>query len=49
MTSKQVMLSWGKPEDINRTVTTYGTSEQWVYGMGTYVYFDDGICTSFQN
>ena len=49
MTSKQVMLSWGKPEDINRTVTTYGTSEQWVYGMGTYVYFENGTCTSYQN
>jgi ssDNA-binding Zn-finger/Zn-ribbon topoisomerase 1 len=44
-----VLESWGRPEDINRTTTAYGISEQWVYGLGTYVYFDNGVVTTIQN
>lgn len=40
---------WGNPKDINKTITAYGTSEQWVYGNGNYVYLDDGIVTAIQN
>jgi hypothetical protein len=48
MTKDMVIESWGKPEDINRTVTTYSVSEQWIYGE-KYLYFDDGILTSWQD
>lgn len=49
--SKQDVLdsSWGKPDHINKTTTRYGTHEQWVYGGGNYLYFEDGILTSIQN
>lgn len=54
MTEQQVLDSmWGKPDQINKTVTAYSTSEQWVYGMNSskmnFLYFDNGILTSIQN
>lgn len=50
MTYDEVKASlWGEPVDVNRTVTQYGTHEQWVYGNGQYLYFDDGVLTSFQD
>ena len=53
MTKEQVRISWGNPNDINRTTTMYGTREQWVYkGYDydrDYVYFDGDICTTIQN
>ena len=46
MTAEEVRNStWGSPDDINKTVTSYGTTEQWVYG-NKYIYFRDGIVTS---
>ncbi|WP_291990629.1 hypothetical protein [Candidatus Accumulibacter sp. ACC007] len=44
-----IASSWGKPRHINRTQTSYGTSEQWVYGNGNYLYFTDGKLTRIQN
>ncbi len=44
-----VLEAWGKPKDINRTTTAYGTSEQWVYGLGCYVYFKNGKVTAIQD
>lgn len=41
--------SWGKPERINRTTTARSVREQWVYGGGGYLYFDDDQLTSIQN
>ncbi|AJK86579.1 MULTISPECIES: hypothetical protein [Lysinibacillus] len=50
MTYEEVLASlWGEPYDVNRTVTEYGTYEQWMYGNGQYLYFEDGILTSFQD
>ena len=49
MTKEMCEDSWGKPESINRTTNAYGTSEQWVYGGGNYLYFDNGKLTSIQN
>ena len=49
MTGAQVEASWGRPEDINRTTRATGTEEQWVYGSGRYVYFDNGIVTVIQD
>lgn len=49
MTKNMCRDSWGEPNDINKTITTYGTSEQWVYGF-SYVYFDEkGQITAIQN
>ena len=48
MNKDMVREAWGRPKDINRTTSAYGTSEQWVYGY-SYVYFDDDICTTIQN
>ncbi|RLQ92109.1 hypothetical protein [Planomicrobium sp. Y74] len=50
MTAEEVeKSSLGKPESINRTVTAYSVREQWVYENGMYLYFEDGILTSFQD
>ena len=48
MSKSDVLRAWGRPNDINRTVGDYGTSEQWVYG-DQYVYFDNGIVTAWQD
>ncbi|MDO5104473.1 hypothetical protein [Capnocytophaga sp.] len=48
--SKQMCIdSWGKPESINKTTTQYSVSEQWVYGNGNYLYFENGKLTAIQN
>lgn len=51
MTAKQVVenTSWGKPNKVNKTTNRHGTREQWVYGGGNYLYFENGILTSIQN
>lgn len=48
MTKDMCRESWGTPERINRTVTSYGTSEQWVYGS-SYVYFEGNKLTAIQD
>ena len=48
-TQDQAIAAWGRPDDINRTVGSWGTHEQWCYGMSTYLYFEDGVLTSFQD
>jgi hypothetical protein len=40
--------SWGRPEKINKTITASGTSEQWVYLNGGYLYFENGLLTTIQ-
>lgn len=54
MTKEQVIMAWDEPDDINKTVTTQGTREQWVYGDWSrskpkFLYFDNGILTGWQN
>jgi hypothetical protein len=50
MTKQDVLdSSWGKPEDINRTIYSFGVHEQWCYPNYNYLYFEDGILTSIQN
>lgn len=49
MTEEMLLESWGKPEDINQTVTRYRTHKQYVYGSGQYVYVENGIVESWQN
>jgi len=53
MSKDEVIASWGKPDDINRTVGSNYVHEQWVYeGLNydcSYLYFEDGIMTNFQD
>ncbi|MBN4063499.1 hypothetical protein JYT79_01825 [Cardiobacterium sp. AH-315-I02] len=42
------LLSWGRPTDINRTITANGKQEQWVYGGG-YLYVKNGKVIAMQN
>jgi hypothetical protein len=49
MRKDMVREAWGKPQRINSSTRASGTTEQWVYGNGHYVYFDErGNCTSLQ-
>ena len=41
--------SWGKPNHINCTTNAYGVHEQWLYGGGNYLYFENGRLTAIQN
>jgi hypothetical protein len=50
MTREQVILSWGKPNNIHRTVGSWGVHEQWIYEkQGKYLYFENDILTSWQD
>jgi hypothetical protein len=49
MNKEQAIASWGKPDDINTTITAYGRHEQWCYDGGSYLYFDKGVLTTIQN
>jgi len=49
MTSQQVKLSIGDPDDVNTSMYSSGTHEQWIYGKDsdkTYYYFENGILTA---
>jgi hypothetical protein len=48
MTKEMVLDSWGRPNDINRTVGSWGVHEQWVYSS-SYLYFENGKLTSWQD
>ena len=48
MTDELCLAALGKPRDINRSVGSYGVHEQWCYS-GLYLYFEDGVLTSFQD
>jgi len=43
MNPTMVREAWGAPKAINRTTTGNAIREQWVYGPGHYVYFENGI------
>lgn len=53
MTKEQVIYSWGRPDDINRSVGSWGVHEQWIYRRGDfeaqYLYFENGKLTSWQD
>lgn len=49
MSDKECELSWGKPDDINKTIGSYGVHEQWIYGNQSYLYFENGVLTTIQN
>lgn len=49
MIPEQAQLAWGKPQQINRSAYSFGVHEQWVYGGGSYLYFENDELTSFQD
>jgi hypothetical protein len=49
MTEEMLIDSWGNPQDINSTVTRYGSRKQYVYGGGQYVYVVNGKVDAWQN
>jgi hypothetical protein len=53
MTAEQVRAAWGRPDDINRSVYSFGVHEQWVWEDGDgipyqFAYMEDGVLTSTQ-
>ena len=48
-TKEMCIEAWGRPKDINKTTGNYGVHEQWVYGGGNYLYFENGKLTTIQN
>ena len=49
MSKEMCIEAWGKPSQINRTTNAYGTHEQWVYNLKSYLYFDSDALTTIQN
>ena len=52
MTKYQVMISWGKPDKINKTVSKTYIKEQWVYKRfysNQYLYFENGLLITIQD
>lgn len=49
MTTCALYASWGIPDRENRSVGSWGTSIQHVYGRRQYVYSRNGRVTSFQD
>jgi hypothetical protein len=49
MTREMCRDSWGAPNDVNKTTNKYGTSEQWVYDSGSFLYFEGDILTTIQH
>jgi hypothetical protein len=51
MNKEQVLLSWGVPIDLNKTVGSWGVHEQWIYERNYrrfYLYFENDKLTSWQ-
>ncbi len=49
MTREMVIVTWGEPEDVHKTVGSWGVHEQWIYKHNQYVYFENDILTSWQD
>jgi hypothetical protein len=48
MTTDMAVESLGQPNEIIKTVSIYGTFEQWLY-KSNYLYFENGKLTSWQS
>lgn len=46
---KMCIESWGEPMSVNRTLFKDVVTEQWVYDIGTYLYFKNNILTAIQD
>ena len=48
MTKEQATMAWGKPQKINSSTSSAGVTEQWVYRIGNYIYFEGNKLTNIQ-
>ena len=48
MTKEECRLSLGRPNEVKRIPTYEGLKEQWFYNTGAYLFFEDGLLTSFR-
>ena len=53
MTAHEVVQSWGNPAKINKTISSTGAREQWIYrrgkiGYDQYVYVENGMVATIQ-
>ena len=48
MNETEVTCSWGRPNDVNTSIYSFGTHKQYVYGGGQYAYFENGKLTAIQ-
>jgi len=48
MNKEMLKFSLGNPDDINKTVNKYGTTEQWIYDNNLYIYLENNVVTSYQ-
>lgn len=52
MSADDARKIWGKPRNVNRSTTSAGIREQWVYGYGyknEYLYFENGALVTIQD
>ena len=49
MSTEMCRYAWGEPSRINTTIVEGLKSEQWVYSLYSYLYFDNGKLTAIQN
>ena len=49
MSREMCREAWGVPDDINSSSGSWGVHEQWVYGTGSYLYFENGVLDAIQN
>lgn len=47
--SEVIYCGWGKPERVSRTITASSSNEQWIYGDGNYLYFENDLLVTIQN
>jgi hypothetical protein len=48
MNREMAIISLGRPNDINKTVGSWGVHEQWIYN-NLYLYFENGKLSSYQD
>lgn len=53
MSKSEVIAKIGRPRDIHTSKGEWGKHEQWVYDQGNYkylyIYFENGVCTAWQD
>ena len=49
LTAQDVLRHMGQPNHVNRSTGSWGVHEQWCYNLDRYLYFENGILTSWQN
>ncbi|WP_345082222.1 hypothetical protein [Nemorincola caseinilytica] len=48
MSTDMCAAAWGRPADIRKITTAKKERQQWVYGKGKYLYFDNNVLAKIQ-